>query len=137
MRARLVLPLLRRNIHVIAQARIDTAMFLPPVRSGVPRRGRPRIYGKRLDAEAVEALSVTELTMSLYGKEQRVRLRSPSALTYQSMSLVWPCTLASSQSQPVRSLIANGRRRRSIVYSKVQIHTVSHRAHCNFPVKGG
>jgi hypothetical protein len=30
MRAGLVLPLLRRGIHVIAQARIDTALFFPP-----------------------------------------------------------------------------------------------------------
>ncbi|MBP0593876.1 transposase [Paraburkholderia sp. LEh10] len=75
MRARLVLPLLRQNMHVIGQARIDTALFLPPVRSGGPRRGRPRIYGKRLCAEAIEALPATELMMRLYGKEQRVRLR--------------------------------------------------------------
>lgn len=76
MRARLVLPLLRRNMHVIGQARIDTALFLPPVRSNAPRRGRPRIYGKRLSTEAIEALPETELTMRIYGKEQRVRLRS-------------------------------------------------------------
>jgi hypothetical protein len=30
MRARLVLPLLRRQVHVIGQARYDTALFLPP-----------------------------------------------------------------------------------------------------------
>jgi len=52
MRARLVLPLLRRNMHVIGQARIDIALFPPPVRSVAPQpqRGRPRIYGKRLGA---------------------------------------------------------------------------------------
>ncbi|MFT0174625.1 transposase [Paraburkholderia mimosarum] len=76
MRARLVLPLLRRNMHVIGQARVDTALFQPPVRSDAPRRGRPCIYVKRLSADAIEALPVTELTMRLYGKEQRVRLRS-------------------------------------------------------------
>ncbi len=76
MRARLILPLLRRNMHVIGQARIDTALFLQPETPDVPRRGRPRIYGLRLNADAIEALPEIELTMRLYGKEQRVRLRS-------------------------------------------------------------
>jgi hypothetical protein len=80
MRARLVLPLLRRGIHVIAQARIDTALFLPPPKQDRPRRGRPRKYGERLSKEAIEALPAIELTMRLYGKEQRVRLRSITAL---------------------------------------------------------
>jgi hypothetical protein len=80
MRARLVLPLLSRNMHVIGQARIDTALFLPPAIPDCPRRGRPRIYGDRLRAQDIEALPATELTMRLYGKEQRVRLRSTLAL---------------------------------------------------------
>lgn len=80
MRARLVLPLLRRGVCVIAQARRDTALFLPPLTSGAVRRGRPRIYGERLSAAAVAALPVTELCLSLYGQEQRIRLRSVQAL---------------------------------------------------------
>ena len=35
MRGRLVLPLRQRGIHVIAQARIDTALFLPPTAAAV------------------------------------------------------------------------------------------------------
>jgi hypothetical protein len=80
MRARLVLPLLRRNMHVIGQARIDTALFLPPATPEAPRRGRPRIYGERLTREAIETLPASELTMRLYGKDQRVRLRSTVAV---------------------------------------------------------
>ncbi len=80
MRARLVLPLLRRQMRVIAQARIDTALFLPPVAPTTPRRGRKRIYGERLSAEAVAALPVTELSLSLYGQDQLLRLRSVVAL---------------------------------------------------------
>ena len=76
MRARLVLPLLRRQMRVIGQARIDTALFLPPVTPTTPRRGRKRIYGERLGAEAVAALPVTELSLSLYGQDQLLRLRS-------------------------------------------------------------
>ncbi|CAE6861086.1 hypothetical protein R69658_07619 [Paraburkholderia aspalathi] len=75
MRARLVLPLLRRKIHVTGQARIDTALFIPSATPDTPRRGRPRIYGERLNTQAVEALPVIELTTTLYGKEQRVRVR--------------------------------------------------------------
>ena len=80
MRARLVLPLLRRQIRVIGQARIDTALFLPPVAPTTPRRGRKRIYGERLSAEAVAHLPVTELSLSLYGQDQLLRLRSVVAL---------------------------------------------------------
>ena len=76
MRARLVLPLLRRQIRVIGQARIDTALFLPPVAPTTPRRGRKRIYGERVSAEAVADLPVTELSLSLYGQDQLLRLRS-------------------------------------------------------------
>lgn len=79
MRARLVLPLLRRQMHVIGQARIDTALFLMPLPPTTPRRGRKRIYGERLSAEVIEALPASELSMRLYGKEQRVRLRSAEA----------------------------------------------------------
>ena len=80
MRARLVLPLLRQQIRVIGQARIDTALFLPPVAPTTPRRGRKRIYGERLSAEAVAHLPVTELSLSLYGQDQLLRLRSVVAL---------------------------------------------------------
>lgn len=80
MRARLVLPLLRRQIRVIGQARIDTALFLPPVAPTTPRLGRKRIYGERLSAEAVADLPVTELSLSLYGQDQLLRLRSVVAL---------------------------------------------------------
>ena len=67
-------------MRVIGQARIDTALFLPPVPSTTPRRGRKRIYGERLSAEAVAHLPVTELSLSLYGQDQLLRLRSVVAL---------------------------------------------------------
>lgn len=80
MRARLVLPLLSRGIQVIAQARIDTALFLPPDTAGKPGRGRPRKYGQRLSLEAIAALPAQELSLNLYGKPQRLRVRSALAL---------------------------------------------------------
>ena len=80
MRARLVLPLLQRRLRVIGQARRDTALFLPPAPMTAPRRGHRRIYGQRLNAAAVHALPLTELTLTLYGKRQLIRLRSVVAL---------------------------------------------------------
>ena len=76
MRARLVLPLLARKMSVIAQARIDTALFLEPQEVKTHARGRPRIYGQKLTREVVDALTATETTLHLYGKEQKVRLCS-------------------------------------------------------------
>lgn len=76
MRARLVLPLLQRNVHVIGQARYDTALFLPPVSPSGPRRGRPRKYGQRVTPNMAAALPATTQALFLYGKEQSVRLRS-------------------------------------------------------------
>jgi DDE superfamily endonuclease len=80
MRARLVLPLLQRQFHVIGQARYDTALFLPPLAEPGPRRGRPRKYGQRLTPTMIMALPITTLSLFLYGKEQTVRLRSVVAL---------------------------------------------------------
>ena len=83
MRARLVLPLLLRGVQVIGQARRDTALFLPPVLPEVnlaepvkKPRGRPRKYGTKLTQTEVETLPSTQLTLTLYGKEKLVRLRS-------------------------------------------------------------
>lgn len=80
MRARPVLPLLKRKFHVIGQARHDTAVFLPPVAEPRPRRGRPRTYGQRLTPAMIAALPTTMLSLFLYGKEQTVRLRAVVAL---------------------------------------------------------
>lgn len=80
MRARLVLPLISRKMQIIGQARCDTALFLPPIVSGRPGRGRPRKYGVKMTPEAILALPATELELTLYGKEQRVRLRSVVAM---------------------------------------------------------
>jgi len=80
MRARLVLPLLSRGFQVIAQARIDTALFLLPDTTDKPRRGRPRKYGQRLTAEAILALPVHEWSLTLHGKVQKLRIRSALTL---------------------------------------------------------
>lgn len=67
---RLVLPLLSRKMRVISQARRDTALIMLPIVLIKPGRGRPAKYGVRMIADAILALSVTELKLTLYGKEQ-------------------------------------------------------------------
>lgn len=93
MRARLVLPLLSRGVQVIAQARIDTALFLPHETTCKPGRGRPRTYGQRLTAEAIAALPTHEMALTLHGKSQKLRLRSTLALARflkaRSVMAVW------------------------------------------------
>ena len=80
MRARLVLPLLSRKMRVIGQARRDTALFLPPVVLAKCGRGRPRKYGVKMTPESIRALPETEVKLTLYGKEQLIRLRSVLAI---------------------------------------------------------
>ena len=80
MRARLVLPLLSRKMQIMGQARRDTALFLPPVVSVKRGRGRPRKYGVKMTPEAIQALPTTEVKLTLYGKEQLIRLRSVVAM---------------------------------------------------------
>lgn len=80
MRARLVLPLLSRKMPVIGQARCDTALFLPPDVVLKPGRGRPKIYGIKMTPDAILNLPATEVKLTLYGKEQLVRLRTVAAM---------------------------------------------------------
>ena len=76
MRGPLLLPLLQRGIRIIGQVRHDTALYFLPKPIEGKHRGRPRIYGERLLAAAIDALQIIEIVLFLYGKEQRVRLRS-------------------------------------------------------------
>lgn len=80
MRARLVLPLLSRKMQIIGQARCDTALFMPPDVLSRPRRGRPRTYGVKMTPDAIWNLPLTEVKLTLYGKEQMVRLRTVVAM---------------------------------------------------------
>ena len=79
MRKSLILPLLDQRVRIIGQVRRDTALFLPP-EPEPKRRGRKRKYGQRIDAALLEALPMTEMELTLYGKSQRVRLRSVIAI---------------------------------------------------------
>jgi hypothetical protein len=75
MRKSLIVPLLEQRVHIIGQVRRDTALFLPP-QPEAKRRGPKRKYGQRIDAAMLDALPTTQRELALYGKSQRVRLRS-------------------------------------------------------------
>lgn len=66
----------RLGFSVIGQARIDTRLYDLPL----PRRhgelGRSRKYGEKYTPERIDQLHRTIATLKIYGKEQRVRLRS-------------------------------------------------------------
>ncbi|MEQ1816647.1 MAG: hypothetical protein ABL861_09335 [Nitrosomonas sp.] len=81
MRACLVLRLLSRKMLIIGQARCDAALFLPPGSVSRPGRGRSKTYGIKIMPEAIQNLPVIEVKLTLYGKEQLVRLRTVVTMT--------------------------------------------------------
>jgi hypothetical protein len=67
MRGSLIRAALRRGHAVVGQVRRDTALFrLPPPRPP-GTRGRPRVYGERIDAEAVARLPASHHRIVGYG----------------------------------------------------------------------
>lgn len=69
---------LQLGFNAIGQVRRDTALFGIPIVTG--KRGRPRKYGDKFDAEVVAALPETREKVFLYGKWQWVRYRSALCL---------------------------------------------------------
>src|SRR4051794_5073143 len=96
MRGSLIRTALRLGHEVIGQVRRDTALSaLPPPRQP-GRRGRSRLYGTRLDAEAIAALPATVHAIAGYGG-RLARLRHavcrPRFLKGVIVRVVW-CELA-------------------------------------------
>ncbi|MDA8255886.1 MAG: transposase [Betaproteobacteria bacterium] len=79
MRKSLILPMLEQRVRIIGQVRRDTALFLPP-EPEPKRRGPKRKYGQRVDATMRSMLPTQKMELLLYGKVQRVRMRSVIAL---------------------------------------------------------
>jgi hypothetical protein len=95
-RGSLIRTALRLGHEVIGQVRRDTALFaLPPPRQP-GRRGRSRLYGTRLDADAVAALPASVHAIAGYGGRS-ARLRHavcrPRFLKGVIVRVVW-CELA-------------------------------------------
>jgi hypothetical protein len=79
MRKSLILPLLEQRVRIMGQVRRDTVLCLPP-EPEPKRRGPKRKYGQRVDAVMRDILPAQEIELWLYGKVQRVRLRSVIAV---------------------------------------------------------
>jgi len=79
MRKSLILPMLEQRVRIIGQVRRDTVLFLPP-ESEPKRRGPKRKYGRRVDAAMLDMWPPQEMELRLYGKVQRVRMRSVVAV---------------------------------------------------------
>ena len=67
MRGSLIRAALRLGHEVIGQVRRDTALFVLPPPRQPGRRGRSRLYGARLDADAVAALPASVHALAGYG----------------------------------------------------------------------
>jgi hypothetical protein len=79
MRKSLILPMLEQGVRIIGQVRRDTVLCLPP-EPEPKRRGPKRKYGQRVDATMRDMLPAQEMELWLYGKVQRVRIRSVIAV---------------------------------------------------------
>jgi hypothetical protein len=79
MRKSLILPMIEQQVRIIGQVRRDTVLCLPP-EPEPKRRGPKRKYGRRIDATVLASLVAEELELMLYGKVQRVRIRSVIAV---------------------------------------------------------
>jgi len=67
MRASLIRAALRRGHAAVGQVRRDTALFRVPPPRAPGTRGRPRVYGERIDAEAVARLPASCHRIGGYG----------------------------------------------------------------------
>ncbi|SFL56075.1 hypothetical protein [Nitrosomonas communis] len=80
MRAQLVWPLLSK-MQLTGQARCDTALLMLPDVLPEPGCGRVGTCGVKMMPDAIRNLPVTEIKLTLHGKEQLVRLRTMVAMT--------------------------------------------------------
>jgi len=91
MKRTFVLPMLRLGIHVVGQARIDTALFKEPeqIAADQRKRGRPRTYGEKLTDSLVAQLAIRKIVLNIYS--------GPKQVTYR-----WaPCLARFLKGQPV------------------------------------
>ena len=82
-----------RGFDVIGQVRIDTRLYDEPPTRKPGQRGRPRKYGEKYTPKRIAHLKRSVTTLTLYGKEQRVRYRSKQVMARflegQRVRVVW------------------------------------------------
>ncbi len=92
MRGSLIRAALRLGHDVIGQVRRDTALFRLPAPRGPGTRGRPRLYGMRIDADTAAALPASVHSIAGYGGRS-ARLRHavcrPRFLKGVIVRMVW------------------------------------------------
>ena len=76
MRRKFIGAMLARDFTVIGQVRKDTRLYDEPPQRKAGQRGRTRKYGEKLTPKRIAHLKRTVVTLTLYGKEQKVRYRS-------------------------------------------------------------
>jgi len=65
-----------RLIEIVTRAKTSYTAYYPPEKPGKPKRGRPRLYGKKIKLSSMftsHAAQFLEKTMTLYGKPTNVR----------------------------------------------------------------
>lgn len=78
-RKSLILPMVEQRVRIIGQVRRATVLYLPA--EPQPKRwGLKRKYGQRVDAAMRDLLPTQEMALWLFGKMQRVRIRSVIAV---------------------------------------------------------
>jgi hypothetical protein len=76
----------KQLLHIVTRAKKNAAGFMPPDRAkpGSHRRGRPRMYGKKISLAACfrsRKQTFTDTVLTLYGTRQRV--------SYRCLDLLW------------------------------------------------
>ena len=76
MKAKFILPLLKRGVHSIGQVRKDTALFNKPQAQSKKKRGRKKKYGTKLTKARVGRIKIKTAELNIYGKRQKVSYRA-------------------------------------------------------------
>lgn len=81
---KMILPLLKRGHQLVTRARINTVAYYPASRPSKPRRGRPKLYGKKVHLrDLAEDLLQFKTAPSPIDGDSNVTLR------YRCLDLLW------------------------------------------------
>lgn len=82
--AKIILPLYRRGQHLISRVRRNAVAYLPAKPSAKPRRGRPRLYGKKIKLK-----DILKNTTEMISGRGTLYDEVDSRFLYRSLDLVW------------------------------------------------